>query len=141
VSASPWTALGAKGISEGNTTSTPACIANAVADALGRSDVRLPLVPSRVAEWIHEAEPPRRAGGTPSPTDRALTGQGNVTVPETPERLWAMLLDPNMLAKIIPGCHSLDRAGPNAFRAAVTIGVGPVRGRFQALVKLSELEP
>src|SRR5262249_8814495 len=47
----------------------------------------------------------------------------------------------NMLAKIIPGCHSLDRAGPNAFRAAVTIGVGPVRGRFQALVKLSELEP
>ena len=50
---SPWTAFGAKGVSEGNTTSTPVCIANAVADALGRSDIRLPLRPCRVAEWIH----------------------------------------------------------------------------------------
>ena len=32
---SPVTPLGAKGVAEGNSMSTPACIANAVADALG----------------------------------------------------------------------------------------------------------
>ena len=32
---SPVTPLGAKGVAEGNSMSTPVCIANAVADALG----------------------------------------------------------------------------------------------------------
>jgi 2-furoyl-CoA dehydrogenase large subunit len=45
---SPFTALGAKGLGEGNTMSAPAAIANAVADAIGRDDVELPLTPPRV---------------------------------------------------------------------------------------------
>jgi 2-furoyl-CoA dehydrogenase large subunit len=51
-SPSPFTALGAKGIGEGNTMSAPAAIANAVADALGRDDVELPLTPPRVWELL-----------------------------------------------------------------------------------------
>ncbi len=39
---SPFTPLGAKGLAEGNCMSVPACIANAIADALGVKDVRLP---------------------------------------------------------------------------------------------------
>ncbi len=50
---SPFTALGAKGIGEGNTMSAPVCIANAVADAIGRDDVELPLTPPRVWELLH----------------------------------------------------------------------------------------
>jgi 2-furoyl-CoA dehydrogenase large subunit len=42
------TPLGAKGVAEGNAMSTPVCIANAVADALGADDVTLPLTPPRV---------------------------------------------------------------------------------------------
>ena len=45
---SPYTRLGAKGIGEGNQYTTPVCIANAVADALGRESIELPLVPSKV---------------------------------------------------------------------------------------------
>ena len=45
---SPVTPLGAKGVAEGNAMSTPVCIANAVADALGVADVTLPLTPPRV---------------------------------------------------------------------------------------------
>ena len=61
---SPLTPLGAKGVGEGNCMSTPVCIANAVADALGSRDVKLPLVPWKVAELIAaagEVEPPRPA--------------------------------------------------------------------------------
>ena len=47
---SPFTALGAKGLGEGNTMSAPAAIANAVADALGIDEVELPLTPARVWE-------------------------------------------------------------------------------------------
>ncbi|MFQ5427231.1 MAG: xanthine dehydrogenase family protein molybdopterin-binding subunit, partial [Gaiellales bacterium] len=45
---SPYTPLGAKGLGEGNTMSTPVAIANAVADALGTDQVQLPLTPPRV---------------------------------------------------------------------------------------------
>ena len=52
-SPSPFTALGAKGLGEGNTMSAPVAIANAVADAVGREDVELPLTPPRVWSLIH----------------------------------------------------------------------------------------
>jgi 2-furoyl-CoA dehydrogenase large subunit len=48
VSPSPLTPLGAKGLAEGNCMSTPACIANAIADALGVRDVVLPATPRRI---------------------------------------------------------------------------------------------
>jgi len=56
---SPFTPLGAKGVGEGNNMSTPVCIANAVADALGASDVRLPLTKARVAALLEREEPRR----------------------------------------------------------------------------------
>jgi 2-furoyl-CoA dehydrogenase large subunit len=142
VTASPWTAFGAKGVSEGNTTSTPVCIANAVADALGRSDIRLPLQPSRVAEWLHDIErQPRAAVAAPRSVGLALTGSGSAVVPEGRERVFQMLLDPTVLARVIPGCHALSVTGANAYHADVSLGAGPVRGRFDAEVRLSELLP
>jgi 2-furoyl-CoA dehydrogenase large subunit len=45
---SPLTPLGAKGMAEGNCMSTPACIANAIADALAVRDVMLPMTPGRL---------------------------------------------------------------------------------------------
>ena len=55
---SPFTPLGAKGVGEGNTMSTPVCLANAVADALGIDDVELPMTPLKVASWFAGEEPP-----------------------------------------------------------------------------------
>jgi 2-furoyl-CoA dehydrogenase large subunit len=53
---SPFTPLGAKGLGEGNNMSTPVCIANAVADALGDAvdpqGIRLPLTPSRIVAML-----------------------------------------------------------------------------------------
>ena len=67
-STSPVTALGAKGIGEGNTMSAPVCIANAVADAIGRDDVELPLTPPRVWELLVREHP---CGSEPQSRERA----------------------------------------------------------------------
>jgi 2-furoyl-CoA dehydrogenase large subunit len=140
--ASPWTAFGSKGVSEGNATSTPVCIANAVADALGRSDIRLPLRPSRVAEWLHGAErKPRNEVAHPQRGGLSLSGGDSAIVPEARERVFQMLLDPSLLRQVIPGCHALDRVGANAYHADVSLGAGPVRGRFDANVRLYDLSP
>jgi 2-furoyl-CoA dehydrogenase large subunit len=51
------------------------------------------------------------------------------------------LLDPQALARIIPGCHALEAVGPNRFRADVTVGVGLVKARYAAQIELSDLDP
>jgi 2-furoyl-CoA dehydrogenase large subunit len=57
---SPFTPLGAKGVAEGNCMSVPACIANAIADALGARDVELPATPKRIHALMAPDEPPRK---------------------------------------------------------------------------------
>ena len=52
---SPLTPLGAKGLAEGNCMSVPACIANAIADALGVKDVQLPASPRRIHALMAQA--------------------------------------------------------------------------------------
>ncbi len=142
---SPFTPLGAKGVGEGNCMSTPVCIANAVADALGLAEVQLPLLPARLAEHLHgaEREPPRRTipRPAPKPGERQLFGEGSATVDAPRERVWEWLLDPNALAAIVPGAHGIEKTSDTEFRADVTLGVGPVKGRYRAAISLSDMQP
>jgi 2-furoyl-CoA dehydrogenase large subunit len=143
---SPFTPLGAKGLAEGNCMSVPACIANAVADALGAKDVVLPATPRRIHSLLAEAEPAAPAAiaagrEQPKREGREVAGKGSFVVRATPAEVWRSLLDPAALRAVIPGCHSLDVVGPYAYRAEVSLGVGPVRGRFRAHVHLTDLEP
>jgi 2-furoyl-CoA dehydrogenase large subunit len=41
-------------VAEGNAMSTPACIANAVADALGVAEISVPLTPERMLELLRQ---------------------------------------------------------------------------------------
>lgn len=144
---SPFTPLGAKGVGEGNNMSTPVCIANAVADALGTKDVELPLTPSKVRTLMGIEEPPRPEGvgepemeATPGSGSR-LRARDSVELPGTPREVFDALLDPQTLAAIIPGCHGLEMTGENEYRADVTVGVGMIRARFDARVSLHDLNP
>jgi 2-furoyl-CoA dehydrogenase large subunit len=144
--ASPFTPLGAKGVGEGNCMSTPVCIANAVADALGEKNIMLPLVPAKLAAFIHGEEAARPKGSRAQPIaaksgERSLHGEGRASVHAPPAAVWTMLLDPKTLEAVIPGCHGVEKISDTHFRADVTIGIGPVKGRYRAEVKLSDLDP
>ena len=143
---SPFTLLGSKGVGEGNCMSTPVCIANAVADALGATDVELPLAPARFSEIIRGREiaaPANSSASAPKTggADRRLRGEGSASVSAAPDKVWAMLLDPATLKAAIPGCRHVERIDDSRFRADVTIGIGPVKGRYRAEVTLSEPDP
>jgi 2-furoyl-CoA dehydrogenase large subunit len=141
---SPFTPLGAKGVGEGNCMSTPVCLANAVADALGVEDIRLPLAPFILAALIQEEEPPAPAGTRASVVPRGaklMHGEGKAYVGGAPQDVWAVLLEPDALATIIPGANRVERTSDTSFRADVTLGIGPVKGRYLAEVTLSDLDP
>ena len=143
--ASPFTPLGAKGVGEGNCMSTPVCLANAVVDALGIERIDLPLTPAKLGPHVHgdERAPPagRSVARARKAGERGLTGEGEARVPAPPEAIWAMLLDADTLASIIPGAHSVEKLSDTRFRADVTLGVGPVKGRYKAEITLSDLDP
>jgi len=143
---SPVTLLGAKGIGEGNTYTTPVCIANAIADALDVVDVVLPMTPSKVSALIHGFERPpseRRATQQSVATEgkgHILQGSGSTRVPAPPSDVWKIVLDPVALANVIVGCRELKQIAENQYHATLDMGVGPIRGRFEADIRLFDLE-
>jgi uncharacterized protein len=57
------------------------------------------------------------------------------------QRLWEALLDPEILARTLPGCESLERTADNSFRGVLNVAIGPVKGRFQGSLDLADLDP
>ena len=48
-------------------------------------------------------------------------------------------MDADQLAAMIPGAHGVKQLSPTRFLADVTLGVGPVKGRYRVDVGLSDL--
>ncbi|GAA4395440.1 hypothetical protein GCM10023187_02300 [Nibrella viscosa] len=66
-----------------------------------------------------------------------LTGKQVLNAP--PAKVWAMLMDTDTLAKIIPGITSLERVGDNAFVSKLQIKLGPVNGSFSGNLQLEDI--
>ena len=65
--------------------------------------------------------------------------QGNYTFNADRDKVWDMLLSPDVLAGCIPGCQSLEPDGPHAYKVAMRVGVAAVRGSYAGSVSLADL--
>ena len=59
-------------------------------------------------------------------------------IPAPPSEVWRRLIDPVELAKIVPGCESLQQVGPDRYKAEVMIGVAGIRGVYAAEIELKD---
>ncbi|OMQ16342.1 carbon monoxide dehydrogenase [Modestobacter sp. VKM Ac-2676] len=64
---------------------------------------------------------------------------GSAVLSATPEQVWAVITDPTVLARTIPGCESLQQVGEDSYTIVVSAGVGAVRGKYAGEVRLSDL--
>ena len=71
----------------------------------------------------------------------AMTMNGEVQLPATRDKVWAMLNDPAVLKACIPGCEQLDKNSDTEFQAVATVTVGPVTARWKGKVRLLDLDP
>ena len=55
------------------------------------------------------------------------------------ERVYALLTDPEVLRRCIPGCESLEKTEENTYAATLKAGVGMIKGTFKGNVKLEEM--
>ncbi len=67
---------------------------------------------------------------------------GDYTFAAPPERVYALMLDPDTLMACLPGCERLDVIGEDEYAATMTIGVAMIKGKYEGRVKISDkVEP
>jgi len=67
------------------------------------------------------------------------SGEHRIEAPAT--AVWAALNDPDVLARCIAGCQSMEKLSDTEFRAKAKARVGPVSALFDAELTLSDLDP
>ena len=68
--------------------------------------------------------------------------EGSHFIHSSPTRVFALLNDPNILARCVPGVKSLVLDGTDAYKALVEVAIGPVKGKFDGKIVITEkLEP
>jgi len=70
-----------------------------------------------------------------------LEQTGEFRIAATRLRVWEGLNDPDVLARCIDGCLSMERTSDQRFDAVVKARFGPVSATFQAQLVLSDLQP
>lgn len=66
--------------------------------------------------------------------------EGTYTFDAPRDAVWSALMDPQVIAAILPGCRKMEETGQNEYRAVIQIKVGPVQGNFEGTVKLSDIQ-
>jgi len=67
--------------------------------------------------------------------------EGSYTFNAPRQRVWEVLLDPQVLAKAMPGCESLKEIGPDQFEAVMKVGVASVKGTYKGKVSIKDKQP
>ena len=68
-----------------------------------------------------------------------IQGERRLAFPR--QRVWEALMDPEVLARTLPGCRSLERDGDDAFTGRLQVTIGPVQGDFRGRLELADVEP
>ena len=66
-----------------------------------------------------------------------IEGTHQINAPR--ERVYALLTDPEVLRRCIPGCESLEKTEEDNYAATMKAGVGMIKGTFKGNVKLEEM--
>ena len=65
---------------------------------------------------------------------------GEYTFEAPRDQVWEALFDPVILASVMPGCEKLELVGENAYEGLLKIKVGPVQGKFNGKIQLSDIQ-
>ena len=65
----------------------------------------------------------------------------SAVVPGPRERVFAALVDPEILRRCIPGCETLTASGPDAYEATLRIGVAGLKGSYGGKAAIRDKHP
>ncbi len=66
---------------------------------------------------------------------------GSYTFDAPPDRVWALLMDPTVIASCIPGCDTFEPTGPDTYRVQLTVALAAITGTYDGTVTLADQVP
>src|SRR5260370_10042178 len=57
------------------------------------------------------------------------------------ERVYALLTDPEVLRRCIPGCESLEKTAENTYATSLKAGRAAIKGNFKGNARLQDMRP
>ena len=66
---------------------------------------------------------------------------GSYTFNAPTDRVWALLMDPAVLASCIPGCDRFEPDGVDRYIVTLTVGLAAITGTYNGTVALSDMIP
>jgi len=66
---------------------------------------------------------------------------GSYTFNAPPARVWALLMDPSVIASCIPGADRFEPEGENRYRTKLTVAMAAITGSYEGTVTMSEVVP
>ena len=62
-------------------------------------------------------------------------------IPAERERVFAALIDPEILRLVIPGCESITETGPDEYAATLKIGAAGLKGTYSGKATIADKRP
>ena len=66
---------------------------------------------------------------------------GSQTLAAPVEKVYAMMQDPEVLARAIPGCDGLERTGEDEYRMKMKMALASFSGAFEGKVRITDQKP
>ena len=68
-----------------------------------------------------------------------ITGSYRFNV--SPDRVWNLLMDPEVIASCIPGCDTFEPTGNDSYQVRLTVAMAAITGTYDGTVTLTEQVP
>lgn len=68
-----------------------------------------------------------------------ISGSSFLALP--PERAYEMMQDPEVLARAMPGCESLERIGPDEYKMKMKMALAAISGSFEGKIRIADQKP
>jgi uncharacterized protein len=65
--------------------------------------------------------------------------EGSHTIKSTRERLFALMTDPEVLRRSVPGCQSLEAGDDGSYKMTLKAGVGAIKGVYTGTIRLEDI--
>lgn len=66
---------------------------------------------------------------------------GSYTFKAPPDRVWDLLMDPDVISSCIPGCDRFEPTGEDRYRARLTVALAAITGTYDGTIVITEKVP
>ena len=63
---------------------------------------------------------------------------GTYTFNAPPDRVWTLLMDPQVISSCIPGCETFEPLGEDRYRARLNVALAAITGSYEGTIALSD---